>query len=250
MAENQTVVESAQLLLFQEAIDTNEYYTAVEQFVEIVALHDTLGKAIVASKYLNIFETGFRDFDLTSNMKEWLASGHRGPLNLEVSVYCFAPSCTTVNKEGKSPKAIQFLSDRVHRERAPRIVVTSQNPLEALRYRNRRQSEGGVAHCIVNQTVCCLRPLIINFQRDLNFTFIVRPDQYEANFCEGVCPIAPGGALMTPRLFQFLNILNPGTAPCCTPNVYHDFPVVIRMGDGTERLVDLRQVQVTSCRCG
>ena len=175
---------------------------------------------------------------------------------MDVSVYCFAPSCTAPNNEGKVPKSVSFFSGPGFKEHAPRIVVASQNPLEASRNnRNRRQTrEGGVSFCVNNQTTCCLKPLTINFVRDLNFTFIIQPDQYEANYCEGICPIAPGGALMTPRLFQFLSDLegHPASSvePCCAGNLYHDFPVIARLPNGTEMVLDLKKVQVTSCRCG
>lgn len=256
LPQEQRTVESAVLLLFQEPVrGDNNYITAVEQFVEITVLQKSGTKAVVASKYLNIFDSGFQTFDLTSAVKNWINDNFNGQVNLEVTVYCFAPSCTVNDNQGREPKSIRFLYNPRPKEHAPRVVVTSKNPLEVQNGgRSKRQSNGGgVSFCVSNQTTCCLKPLRINFEHDLNITFISQPLEFDANYCEGICPTIAGGALMTPRLFEFLKQLegNPAQSiePCCVGTVYHTLTVAIRNKDGSELILDLKQVRVTSCRC-
>lgn len=38
------------------------------------------------------------------------------------------------------------------------------------------------------QDNCCLRPLYIDFKRDLGWKWIHEPKGYHANFCAGACP--------------------------------------------------------------
>ena len=38
------------------------------------------------------------------------------------------------------------------------------------------------------QDNCCLRPLYIDFKRDLGWKWIHEPKGYNANFCAGACP--------------------------------------------------------------
>lgn len=46
-------------------------------------------------------------------------------------------------------------------------------------------------HCSLTRNVqdnCCLRPLYIDFKRDLGWKWIHEPKGYNANFCAGACP--------------------------------------------------------------
>ena len=113
----------------------------------------------------------------------------------------------------------------------------------------------GVGYCQPGQTTCCVHPLVINFVDDLGMDLILRPNEYEANYAAGICPLAPGGALETPRLFQFLSELpedHPAleiVQPQCVGHTYHDFPVIIGLPGGLEMVLDLKGVQVTRAVC-
>lgn len=248
------MVTKAELLLFQVPLTKDDYITAKEQYVEIKVVYEALGvKSVIVGKHVKVFDSGFQDFDITSAIQNWISKGLEGPLKLEVTIYCFSPSCTSPDSEGRDPKYVCFLSDFKGKKHAPRIVVTSQNPLEKDQHRSKRQTQVVGPFCVNNQSVCCLKPLRINFVRDLGFRFVTEPPDYEANYCEGVCPIAPNGELKTPRLFEFLSRLEGSPAssvePCCAGNAYKDLNIMVQMPMGTHMLLTLRQVRVTSCRC-
>ena len=248
------VVTKGELLLFQVPLTRDDYITAQEQYVEIkVVLEKLRMKSVVVGKYIKVFDSGFQIFDITAAIQTWISKGLDGPLKLEVTVFCFTASCTSPNSEGRDPKFVRFMPDYHSKEHAPRIVVTSQNPLEAAdQHRSKRQTQGsGLSFCVNNQSICCLKQLRINFSRDLGFDFITKPLEYEANYCDGVCPISPGS--ISPLLFHYLSRLKDSPAssaePCCAGNTYKDLHAMV-VENGTERLRILHRVRVTSCHCG
>lgn len=224
------------------------------QYVEVKAVLDTIGlTTVVSSKNIDIDETGFQAFDLTPAVKLWLLQDIRGNVTLQIFVQCFSSStCSEPDANGNIPVAIQF-KDFDSKEHAPRIIVTSKNPLETSDRNKRQVSGGGVKSCSLNQSTCCLKPLTIHFADDLGLDFIIEPTEFQANFCEGLCPLTNSGKLMTPQLYKFLRKLQGSPAssisPCCAGNTYEDLSVLLVKENGDYAIEELKQVKVTSCRC-
>lgn len=254
-----TEITRADLLLFQLPASKHDFVLDRTQYVEIKVVFETLGlKTVVAAKNIDIKDRGFQAFDITPAVKLWIAREIRGEVVIEVSISCLSSfNCAEPNVYGEHPAAVDFLLDSESTEHLPRLVLVSKNPIEVSNQRRfRRQATGnGVSFCNGNQSTCCLKPLVIDFEEDLGIDFVFMPKNFPANYCEGVCPLAPGGDLMTPEIFQFLTMLKSSPAssiePCCAGNEYK--PLIILMDDltrpGNFIIEELRQTTVTSCRC-
>lgn len=252
LTDDLSEVSRADLLLYKVPVSGSAKDTI--QYVEVKAVLDTIGlTTVVSSKNINIDETGFQAFDLTAAVRLWLSQDIRGNVTLQIFVQCFSSStCGEPDSYGNKPVAVQF-KDFDSKEHAPRIIVTSKNPLETSDRNKRQASGGGVKSCTLNQSTCCLKPLTINFADDLKLDFVVEPKEFQANFCEGLCPLSNSGALMTPQLYKFLRKLqgSPASsiAPCCAGNTYEDLSVLLVKENGDYAIEELKQVKVTSCRC-
>lgn len=262
LEKNLSSITQASLLLFQTpASKLNSYITDIEQYVEVKSVVSNSTQvstsSVMAGKFLNIYEGGFQVFDITSAVKLWALMGLRGDIELQVSVYCIKSSdCAMPDTEGTMPQSVEFVHSQLSTKDAPRLVIASENPLSEMQgNKAKRQTSGGASFCVGNQSTCCLKELIINFQEDLGpeFSFIIDPPSYQANYCEGICPITPGGELMTPLLFDFISRLqnNPASSvtPCCTGHTYQNLPVLLNLY-GMVVARTLENVRVSSCRCG
>lgn len=244
----------ADLLLYQVPVTQNQYNSEQRQYVEIKAQYESVSLSSTTSgKTIDAYESGFQAFDIATAVNTWVTQGTKGNVTLKVSIQCYSsPSCSKPTN-GQTPEAITF-KDFDSSEHAPRIIVTSRNPLEARSDRNKRQvTSVKSTKCKVNQSICCLKPLNISFAEDLGLDFIVEPTNFEANYCEGMCPIYNSGDLMTPQLYQFLSRLQgspvSNSEPCCAGNTFDNLQIVIANRKGFFIIEELKQMKVTSCRC-
>ena len=206
-------------------------------------------------KYIDIYESGYQVFEITSAAKLWVAKGINGSVTLEVTVYCYSALDCAQPINSRQPAKVSFRYDTANNDQAPRVIIISKNPIEVEnQQRLRRQTEGpNSGHCSEDQTTCCLQPLNINFQEDLGMDFILQPRSFDANYCEGMCPELVGQDRLTPQLFQFLSMLSPSNPassiePCCAGNTYRSLEVLMKV-NGVLVIEELQQVTVTSCKC-
>ena len=253
-----TDISRADLLLYQQdSVKPDTVVRDRRQYVEIrTVLESTNQKFVVEGKYIDIYETGYQVFEITSATRMWIARSVEGPVSLEVNIYCYSsPNCS--ESEGAlQPASVSFLSSPSEQDKAPRIITVSKNPLDVEhqeRQRRNANQRSGVGECTANRSTCCLKNFELNFHRDLGLNFILLPENFTANYCQGVCPEIMGGQLMTPRIYELFSRLpetNPGSSvePCCTGNQYKSQEVLVRRG-GDLFIEELAHVTVTSCRC-
>lgn len=255
-------VTQANLLLFQQPTLTGPDIEVrdVEQFVEIRTILPGIGERhIVEGKYLNLFDSGPKVFDIASAVKLWLAKRVEGNVTLEVVVNCFSsPDCGERGSNGTIPAVIRFDQQS---GKQPKVMILSKNPLEVrenARRRRRQAQTQATKFCKYNETICCLKPLVLNFKRDLGMDFITQPESFEANFCEGYCPELSGEDVMTSTRFQFLRKLKNSPAssiePCCSGSEYRSLDVLMnkykhKLGRYVTVIERLQQVTVTKCKC-
>lgn len=254
-------VTQADLLLHQEPlIGVPENGDAVEQFVEIRTVLPVGERHIVEGKYLNLYDQGPKVFDISSAVKLWLAKRVEGNVTLEVVVSCFgSPNCANSGTNGTRPHVIRF-NQQTGKE--PKVMILSKNPREVrenARRRRRQTQPQATKFCKAqNDTICCLKPLVLNFKRDLGMDFITQPESFEANFCEGYCPELSGEDVMTSTRFQFLRELKNSPAssidPCCSGSEYRSLDVLMnkykhKIGRYVTVIERLQQVTVTRCKC-
>ena len=237
-----------------------------EQFVEIRTVLEQRGERyVVEGKYLNLFDKGYKVFDITPAVKIWLDKGIHGNVTLEVVVSCFSsPDCASIIN-GTSPAVIRFDhsapgTQQTSTETQPKVMILSRNPLEVAKNakRRKRQLQYGPPEpkkfCKENESLCCLKSLTLNFHTDLGLEFIQHPRTFEANFCDGFCPGIAGTDLSSSTRFQFLRQLedSPASAvlPCCSGREYRDLEVImLKDGGSTIAIERLQQVTVTACKC-
>ena len=253
-----TDISRADLLLYQQdSVRPDTIVRDRRQYVEIRTILEPLNqKFVVEGKYIDVYETGYQVFEITSAVKLWIAHHIDSPVTMEVNIYCYSsPNCSQVDGP-LSPATVSFMASPATQDKAPRIITVSKNPLDVQHQERQRRNADeltGVGQCSANQSTCCLKHFELNFHLDLGLSFILLPDNFTANYCEGVCPEIMGGQLMTPRIFELFSRLpetNPGSSvePCCTGNQYKPLEVLVRKGNQLF-IEELSHVTVLSCRC-
>ena len=258
-------ISRADLLLYQVPTRTGPDYAIADmkQFVEIRTILESVGERhVVGGKYTELFDSGFKAFDITAAVKLWVLKGVTGDAVLEVVIYCYSSPHCSDSINGKVPAKVEFLYSSDEPDKEPRLIVVSKNPLEAeleAKRRKRNSDPDEPVFCSVNASTCCLQPLTINFKEDLGLTFIEEPKEFQANYCEGYCPELSGLDVMTPQRFQFLRLLGDGSPassiePCCTGSAYRPLDVLLNIYNRrTQQFVtiidQLQQVSVTKCKC-
>lgn len=259
LPENRSDISRADLLLYQLQSKTGPGYEVQDnaQYVEVNAFAKSLGiQTTAAGKYVNVSESGYQVFDITSTVKLWLSHDVKGLVRFEVVVHCYSSQTCNQKTSGLQPTQVEFFTDSTYQDKTPRLLTISNSVTEneVKKARQKRQATAsGVGYCQAQQSTCCLRPLTIRFREDLGFNFVVQPTSYMANYCGGVCPRLTGGDTMTPTLYEFLSHLSTGSPgasvmPCCAGNTYLPLEVLIQY-NGQLMIEELQQVIVTSCRC-
>ncbi|MEJ1270533.1 transforming growth factor beta 2 [Cricetulus griseus] len=151
-------------------------------------------------------------FDVTDAVHEWLHHKDRN-LGFKISLHC--PCCTFVpsnnyiipNKSEElearfagidststytsgDQKAIKSMRKK-NSGKTPHLLLMllPSYRLESQQSNRRKKRALDAAYCFRNvQDNCCLRPLYIDFKRDLGWKWIHEPKGYNANFCAGACP--------------------------------------------------------------
>lgn len=218
--------------------------------MEITAVYETLKLDVtVTGKMVDPSKEGFVAFNIELAAKSWIDQGVSGNVTLVVSVQCLSsPTCGHDRPHIQPVTFEDFDADM----NAPRIIITSFNPLERTRAKRQELPEGStpLPLCKENQVTCCLQPLNISFADDLGFDFVASPEFFNANYCDGICPIIDN---MTPRLYEFLSLLsgNPAAAiePCCAGNEFEEIQVLLVNEEGQYEVETVKDVRVTSCKC-
>ncbi|XP_065511220.1 transforming growth factor beta-1 proprotein isoform X3 [Caloenas nicobarica] len=97
---------------------------------------------------------------------------------------------------------------------------------------------------------CCVRPLYIDFRRDLHWKWIHEPRGYMANVCLGPCPFLWSSDTQHSKVLALYNQHNPGgsAAPCCVPQALDPLPIVYYVGRRA-RVEQLSDMVVRACKC-
>lgn len=257
-------VTQADLLLFQQPALTGPDIEIrdIEQFVEIRTILPIGERHVVEGKYINLFDSGPKVFDISMAVKLWLARRVKGDVTLEVVVNCFSSlECARSSSNGTAPAVVRFDQQS---GREPKLMILSRNPLEVKENAKRRRKRQNPLQtpptnfCQPNETFCCLKPLILNFKEDLGMNFIIQPITFEANYCEGYCPELSGEDVGTSTRFQFLSDLENSPVssiePCCSGREYRSLDVLmnkynVQLGRWVTVIERLQQVTVTKCKC-
>jgi hypothetical protein len=261
LAENLTLITRADLILYVLPVESPYGYLSTEtkQILDIKAVVSNNGLMMnVVTQEIDPYTEGFKIFNVLPAVMEWVGEGVRGKVIFKVTVQCVGSLNCATQKD--APPPVKFKGHSGH-EKAPRLLLRSKSPLE-FHNRRKRQNGGrtfnttGVSFCQPEASACCLKNLTIDVEKDLQFEdFIVEPKSFEANYCNGICPIYNSEKLLTPELYQFLGYLQGGPAsaikPCCGGNTFKSVSILMYLPHlrPQYQVEILNQVTVTSCRC-
>lgn len=204
----------------------------------------------IATKFIAVDDiNGLAVFNVTEAIVLWLESSahsltHVGELELDVRLRCPQPLT-----HGRSfvPNFQFFVSSN----NDGLLVLTTYKEKDGIR--QKRDINDNLIFCSENLFLCCLKKFRINFERDFNWTWVIRPKEIAFNYCKGECPIQWG---ISSGHAHFLDVLrqrakhNPTAAfaPCCVPNTFADIPLAIAVR-GRLSMQNLDDVVATSCAC-
>ncbi|KAM4692770.1 transforming growth factor beta-2 proprotein [Discoglossus pictus] len=212
-------------------------------------------------------------FDVTEAVGEWLRHRDRN-LGFKISLHC--PCCTFVPSNNyiipnKSEEletrfagiddAYMYSSDykasKLNRkkpnDRSPHLLLMflPSHRLESQQSSRRKKRALDAAYCFRNvQDNCCLRPLYIDFKRDLGWKWIHEPKGYHANFCAGACPYLWSSDTQHSRVLGLYNTINPeaSASPCCVSQDLDSLTILYFVGK-TPKIEQLSNMIVKSCKC-
>lgn len=169
---------------------------------------------------------------------------NKAELNLELEI--------RLNDPSSYPNPYKFFDNSdASLTNTTQLVVFAVNKKDVENER-RRKRQLTRDFCFANFTTnCCVRNLTINFHEDLNWTWVLAPDEYQPNYCSGGCPYLWPSATLFASALQTLKFLNPAASaePCCVPATL--LPLTIIRLDENEQLVfePLSDMIVDSCIC-
>lgn len=250
------IITSAELRLWYHVLERESPKPAVEE--QTISIYHVI--KLQGAKYygedpthfttreqVSLERDGYISFNITSALRQWLDSMEepKGKFYLEVYMddifHSPAVGVVYTDLEGRYSKTTQLV-----------IRAYSDDS------RTRRQNNGGnmapSAACSVGATRnCCKRNLVIDIHRDLNWTWILKPRTFSANFCSGFCPVTwPTATYHTLlRLIYMSNSGNPTSspAPCCVPDKFAPLPLLILYNQTFIRLVTIEDISIDSCIC-
>lgn len=201
---------------------------------------------------------GYVSFNVTTAFKQWLDSteGGSGKFFLEVDV----EDLQRLNGSGRL-ELLPPAANIAYTDLEGRYSKTTQLVMRALAdigssttsRRKRQVGERVDPSCTAEGSRnCCKRDLVLDIQRDLNWTWVLRPRKISAGFCSGYCsinwPVATYHTLM--NLIYTTTTGNPtgSPAPCCVPDKFNSVPFLIFNRTFIE-LISVDDVSIQSCIC-
>ena len=215
---------------------------------------------LLASKSVPSEDEGYVSFNITSGVKNWLASS-TDETTLELDVQIDTPQ--RVDTGLSFPPAVAFdIPFRGKGEHNARLLVERLNEIERvgtnrehdnLYRRRKRQTVQGVnsEYCHDNPSTssCCIRNLTVNFH-ELGLTQVIFPTTYQPNYCQGECRLNTASATRSTSFLMQLRETNPTAAaePCCVAHKTRPLTVFMNI-DGQVQLRDIPDMIVESCIC-
>ncbi|XP_075043016.1 transforming growth factor beta-1 proprotein [Mixophyes fleayi] len=194
-------------------------------------------------------------FDVTDSVKRWLTvEDENKAFKLQQACSCGSNMDNpTLKISGFSPKRgdMKYISKEPHLD--PYLLIT-YIPKGRMEEEGRsKRSKRGVDEEFCRTSPgknCCVKPLYINFRKDLGWKWIHEPKGYEANYCLGNCPFIWSMDKQYSKVLSLYNQNNPeaSISPCCAPEVLDPLPIIYYVGR-TAKVEKLSNMVVRSCQC-
>lgn len=191
-------------------------------------------------------------FDVTETVKWWLTRKVKNE-NFTLQEPC---SCTNKDIQVQIGGFSGARGDMAGISNDPRFypfLLLTYSPKERIEEGHSSRRKRGVdeEYCRTNTGKnCCVKPLYINFRKDLGWKWIHEPKGYEANYCLGNCPFIWSMDKQYSKVLSLYNQNNPGASisPCCVPDVLDPLPIIYYVGR-TPKVEKLSNIVVRSCHC-
>ena len=216
---------------------------------------------LLASKNIRSDAEGYVSFDLTEGVKEWLKKSASNENSLDLSIHVDTPEIADTREPFPAAITFDVPSDDEGDEHNARLLVQRLNdiertePQDELFRRRKRQTVEGVnsEYCFnnPNETNCCIRKVSVNFHEDLGWDFVLHPESFEPNYCNGQCVdrLWPKATTST-RFLSQLRESNPTAAPepCCVPHEMRSLSILVIV-DGVVSRQTIPNMITESCIC-
>ncbi len=204
---------------------------------------------------------GYASFNLTDGIREWMRNSSSQQTSLDLSIHVDTPEIADTREPFPAAIVFDVLSQNSRDPQDARLVVERLNEKEKvhaqdkLARRRKRQTVEGVnsEYCLdnPNETNCCIRELSVNFHEDLGWDWVVYPETFKPNYCNGQCvePRWPTATLSTSFLIK-LRESNPTAAPepCCVPHKMRSLKVLMVLNRELV-LYEIPDMITDSCIC-
>ena len=218
----------------------------------------------IGSKLLSTESDGYEQFDVTEVVRDWMQTAGEDRLSdLELKVVIrtaesietgrfFLPSIEfdVPGVTEKGEKDAQLLISILREEEQQR----GSGAGNSTHLRRKRNSHNGVKkqYCFDNpdEQNCCVRELDINFHQDLGWNWVLAPESFQTNYCQGLCPYFWPSATQSTSFLMQLRQTNPTAAPepCCVANSVKSLTLLMVI-NGRILLNELPDMTVESCIC-
>ncbi|XP_074073458.1 transforming growth factor beta-1 proprotein [Macrotis lagotis] len=226
--------------------------TPVEQHVELYQKYGNGSWRYLTNQRVRVSPNmEWLSFDVTSVVFEWLRSREKTE-TFRLSAHC---SCdqkdTQLHMEVSGLNSVRGDMGIIQNQNRPFLLLMA-TPLERaqnLQSRHRRALD--TDYCFSSsEKNCCVRPLYIDFRKDLGWKWIHEPKGYHANFCLGPCPYIWSLDNQYSKVLALYNQHNPGASvnPCCVPQALEPLPIVYYVGR-KPKVEQLSNMIVRSCKC-
>ncbi|XP_051900254.1 transforming growth factor beta-1 proprotein-like [Pristis pectinata] len=135
-------------------------------------------------------------------------------------------------------------------QKVPHILIMS-TPTTRAETHSRRKRNVNTDYCFSStEENCCVRPMYIDFRKDLGWKWIHEPKGYQANFCMGPCPYIWSTDTQHTMVLSLYNMHNPGASasPCCVPKLLEPLTILYYVGRQA-KVEQLSNMVVKSCKC-
>ncbi|XP_028652923.1 transforming growth factor beta-1 proprotein-like [Erpetoichthys calabaricus] len=212
------------------------------------------------SKYLETRFVSSKDsdkwmyFNVTESIQTWLRS-NESTQTLDFKLHC---NC------GGEQGTIQFQFSGLDSSRGDLEKMSETNPMSphiiamtipeerfSTMHSSRRKRALDTNYCFsTEEKNCCVRPLYIDFRKDLGWKWIHEPKGYYANYCMGPCAYIWNTDSKYTQILSLYNHHNPGASaqPCCVPQVLEPLPILYFVGRN-HKVEQLSNMVVKSCKC-
>lgn len=247
---NRSTIKDSELRLYMlsQSDDTTKANDRVEVFLiqkpTAKFYNETEYPVFIAAQQVSSTTSGYIFFDIAEAIDLWkrtVGTQKRGEMELEIRL----KFPLLINMDHLYTPGIQL---EVDNKKLIQIVV------KAAQERERRQSSPITTCGSSSEPNCCLRPLSINFHRDLNWTWISHPVSAEVNYCNGLCPAYWASDTAHVFFVNYLNSMsknNPTAAPqpCCVAKIMKPLHLRYQLPDHNFTIETLPDVITEECVC-